>query len=76
MIDQDLLKILQDLKACGTTIIMVLHDLIQIEEYCDNAILLATELVSFGCIKQVLTRSNIQTAYSTNFIWSSDICNY
>lgn len=73
---QDLLKVLQDLKACGTTIVMVLHDLMQIEEYCDSAILLATELVSFGNIKQVLTRSNIQAAYSTNFVWSSDICNY
>jgi zinc/manganese transport system ATP-binding protein len=73
---QDLLKVLHDLKAGGTTIVMVLHDLMQIEEYCDSAILLATELVSFGSIKQVLTRANIQTAYSTNFVWSSDICNY
>jgi zinc/manganese transport system ATP-binding protein len=73
---QDLLRVLQDLKKSGTTVVMVLHDLMQIEEYCDSAILLATELVSFGSIKQVLTKANIQTAYSTNFVWSSDICNY
>jgi zinc/manganese transport system ATP-binding protein len=72
---QDLLNILVNLRNKGVTIVIVLHDLLQVERCCDNAILLASELVSYGCLADVLSRENLQTAYNTNFIWSSDICN-
>lgn len=72
---QDLLRLLVNLKAQGTTIVLVLHDLLQVEECCDNAILLASELVAYGQISEVLSQENLKAAYNTNFIWSSDICN-
>lgn len=53
-----------DLKKSGKTVICVHHDLEEVKEHFDYAVLLAHYIVDSGPVQQVLTKKHIQQAYN------------
>lgn len=55
--------LLKDLRTQGKTILVVHHDLHEVEAYFDQLMILNTSLVAFGPVKEVFTNENIRKAY-------------
>jgi manganese/zinc/iron transport system ATP- binding protein len=58
-----IVKLLQELRAAGKTVIVVNHDLQTAKEYFDMLILLNMRLVAFGPTEQVFTPELLQKTY-------------
>lgn len=58
----DLLGLLADWHGQGRTIIVVLHDMDVVRTYFPDSVLLAGQLVGWGCTEQVLTPENLHLA--------------
>jgi manganese/zinc/iron transport system ATP- binding protein len=58
-----ILKLLQQLRNDGKTIVMVHHDLNTVSTYFDYLVLLNTRQIAAGPIDEVLTEDNIKAAY-------------
>jgi manganese/zinc/iron transport system ATP- binding protein len=58
-----IIKLLQDLRAGGKTVLVVNHDLQTAKEYFDMLILLNMRLVAFGATQQVFTPELLQKTY-------------
>lgn len=58
----DLLGLLAHWHGQGRTIIVVLHDMDVVRTYFPNTLLLAGQLVGWGCTQQVLTPDNLHLA--------------
>ena len=61
--EQEIIKVLQDLKAKGKTIIVVHHDLETVKKYFDFVALINKELITFGKVDEVFTKENIKKTY-------------
>lgn len=61
--EKAIIKLLQDLKISGKTVIVVHHDLQTVPEYFDWAALLNVRLIASGPVNEVFTDKNLRTAY-------------
>ena len=58
-----IIRILEDLKHSGKSIMVVHHDLLSVGNFFDNAILLSKSKIAEGLVSQVLTKENLAKAY-------------
>ncbi len=63
----ELLKIVKAWISAGRTVVSVLHDLRQVREVFALTAILSRELVAFGPTEEVLTRENLDKAFSNSF---------
>jgi manganese/zinc/iron transport system ATP- binding protein len=61
--EQAIVALLRELKAAGSTVIVVHHDLGTVAEYFDRVVLLNGHLVAEGPVEEVFTRENVADAY-------------
>lgn len=62
--EESILKILQQMKAWGKTIVVVHHDLQTVSNYFDWVAMVNTSLIACGNVQDVLNEENITKAYS------------
>src|SRR5688500_698891 len=67
------MKLLQDLRAAGKTVLVVHHDLQTAREYFDMLILLNRRLVAFGPTEQVFTPELLQKTYGGRLTVLADV---
>jgi manganese/zinc/iron transport system ATP- binding protein len=68
-----IVKLLQDLRAAGKTVLVVNHDLQTAREYFDMLILLNMRLVAFGPTDEVFTPQLLQQTYGGRLTILSDV---
>jgi manganese/zinc/iron transport system ATP- binding protein len=68
-----IVKLLQDLRAAGKTVLVVNHDLQTAEAYFDMLILLNMRLVAFGPTKDVFTPELLQKTYGGRLTILADV---
>jgi manganese/zinc/iron transport system ATP- binding protein len=68
-----IMKLLQDLRAAGKTVLVVHHDLQTAREYFDMLILLNMRLVAFGPTEHVFTPDLLQKTYGGRLTILSDV---
>ncbi len=68
----DLLAVLQGWRREARTVIAVLHDLEQVREHFDDALLLAREAVAWGPVAQVLRAEHLSQARRMAEAWDAD----
>jgi manganese/zinc/iron transport system ATP- binding protein len=68
-----IMKLLQDLRAAGKTVLVVHHDLQTAREYFDMLILLNMRLVAFGPTEQVFTPQLLQNTYGGRLTILSEV---
>ena len=61
--EKTIFAVLQDLKAQGSAIIVVHHDLANLERYFDRALLLRGRVIAQGEVSAVMSAENIAQAY-------------
>lgn len=61
-----IVNLLKQLREQGKTILIVHHDLHEVEEYFDKVIILNKKLIAFGDVSSTFTTENIQSAYGTS----------
>src|SRR5688500_14696526 len=67
------MKLLQDLRAAGKTLLVVHHDLQTAREYFDMLILLNMRLVAFGPTEDVFTPELLQKTYGGRLTILADV---
>ncbi len=68
-----IVKLLQDLRAAGKTVIVVNHDLQTAQQYFDMLILLNMRLVAFGPTSEVFTPELLQKTYGGRLTILADV---
>lgn len=66
---KDLLAIIRGWQEAGKTVLCVLHDMRQVQDYFPQAMLLAREVIAFGKTTDVLTEAHMRKAASMANIW-------
>ncbi|WP_413242769.1 metal ABC transporter ATP-binding protein [Paenibacillus sp. 1P07SE] len=61
-----IVDLLKKLRKDGKTILIVHHDLHEVEEYFDKVLILNKRLVAFGEVTTTFTSQNIQSAYGSS----------
>jgi manganese/zinc/iron transport system ATP- binding protein len=61
--ESSILKLLQEIRELGKTVIIIHHDLQTVSEYFDYLVLLNTRLIAKGTLQEVLTKENLSNAY-------------
>lgn len=61
-----IVELLKQLREQGKTILIVHHDLHEVEEYFDKVIILNKKLIAFGDVKDTFTPENILRAYGAS----------
>ncbi|MEX0865878.1 MAG: ABC transporter ATP-binding protein [Pirellulales bacterium] len=61
--EKAIVRILQDLRAAGKTVVIVHHDLQTVREYFDHVVLLNMRIVAHGPTADVFTTANLQKTY-------------
>lgn len=65
--EQKIIKILKRLSNDGKTIIMVYHDLSNVNDYFDEIIIINKKVIAYGDTKTAFTKENIAKAYMCAF---------
>jgi manganese/zinc/iron transport system ATP- binding protein len=68
-----IVKLLQELRAAGKTVVVVNHDLQTAKEYFDMLILINMRLVAFGPTEQVFTPELLQKTYGGRLTILADV---
>ena len=66
--EANIMAILTDLCASGKTVVMVHHDLSNIERYFDHMIMINRKLVAQGPVPQTLTSDNLKRTFGANLL--------
>lgn len=61
--EKAIIEILRDLRTQGKTVIAVHHDLVTVNEYYDNLLLINTRVIASGKSKEVYTPENLRSTY-------------
>lgn len=61
-----IVNLFKQLREEGKTILVVHHDLHEVEEYFDKIILLNKRFIAFGDVQDTFTTENIRRAYGTS----------
>ncbi len=61
--EQAIVELLRELKAQGSTVVVVHHDLSTVAEYFDRVVILNKWLVAEGPVEEAFTRENVAAAY-------------
>lgn len=61
--ERAIVALLRELKAQGSTVIVVHHDLGTVPEYFDRVVILNKRLIAEGPVEEVFTRENVAEAY-------------
>ena len=61
--ERAIVEILRQLKAAGSTVICVHHDLVTVPEYFDHVVLLNTRVIARGTVKEAFTQENLRKTY-------------
>lgn len=61
--ERAIIDILKDLRERGKTVIVVHHDLQTVEEYFDWVVLLNTQIIEAGPVKEIFTDENLKKTY-------------
>jgi manganese/zinc/iron transport system ATP- binding protein len=61
--ERAIVALLRELKAQGSTVIVVHHDLATVPDYFDRVVILNKRLVAEGPVSEVFTRENVSEAY-------------
>lgn len=65
--EDNIVKILKELKNEGKTVFVVHHDLSKVESYFDELILINKELIQAGSVESVFNYETMTKAYESNF---------
>lgn len=71
--EKEIIKILQELRDRGKTVVVVHHDLQTVKEYFDWVTLLNIRIVASGKVENVFTSENIDRAYGGRVDFIDDI---
>ncbi len=73
--ERAIVALLRELKAQGSTVIVVHHDLATVPEYFDRVVILNKRLVAEGPTEEVFTRENVAEAYGgvVGFLAGGDV---
>jgi manganese/zinc/iron transport system ATP- binding protein len=61
--EKAIVKVLEDLRSTGKTVVVVHHDLQTVREYFDHLILLNMRVVAHGPVNEVFTEENLKKTY-------------
>ncbi|HZK09855.1 MAG TPA: metal ABC transporter ATP-binding protein [Clostridia bacterium] len=61
--EKAIIDLLKELKNRGKTLIVVHHDLQTVEEYFDHVVLLNTQIIASGPVKETFTDENLEKTY-------------
>ena len=61
--EKAIVKVLEDLRVAGRTVLVVHHDLQTVREYFDHVLLLNTRIVAQGPTREVFTEENLRKTY-------------
>lgn len=61
--EETILRILENLRKQGKTIVMVHHDLRTVDRYFDWVVMINRNLIAAGPIKEIFTKANLDRAY-------------
>jgi manganese/zinc/iron transport system ATP- binding protein len=61
--ERAIVALLRELKAAGSTVVVVHHDLSTVADYFDRVVILNKRLVAEGSVEEVFTRENVADAY-------------
>jgi manganese/zinc/iron transport system ATP- binding protein len=61
--EQAIVALLRELKATGSTVVVVHHDLGTVSDYFDRVVLLNKSLVAEGPVEEAFTSENVAAAY-------------
>jgi len=61
--EKAIVGLLQRLRAEGSTVVVVHHDLQTVPEYFDDVLLLNLRTIAFGAVEDVFTQENLQKTY-------------
>jgi manganese/zinc/iron transport system ATP- binding protein len=64
--EQAIVALLRELKAAGSTVIVVHHDLGTVADYFDRVVILNRRLVAEGLVEEAFTPENVAAAYGGN----------
>ncbi|WP_089740081.1 metal ABC transporter ATP-binding protein [Gracilibacillus ureilyticus] len=67
--EKAIMRILQELKALGKTVLVVHHDLQTVEDYFDHVLLLNKTVIHHGKTENVFTSDKISETYGGNMKW-------
>jgi manganese/zinc/iron transport system ATP- binding protein len=61
--EKAIVKVLEDLRSAGRTVLVVHHDLQTVPDYFDDVLLLNTRIVAYGPTREVFTEDNLRKTY-------------
>lgn len=73
--ESSILKILQEMKNNGKTVVIIHHDLQTVSDYFDYLVLLNTRLIAKGDLNEVLTEENLTNAYGGQLTLLAKVAN-
>lgn len=73
--EKSIIKVLQELRDSGSTVICVHHDLITVPEYFDHVLLLNTRMIACGKVEDTFNDENLKNTYGGRLTLLDEISN-